>query len=113
ASSAMVHPVSSSSDADNLSSQGDSPYRDGTYYASGEGKFGELPVVVIIKDGVITRISLGANEESVVMVERVRSELVEQIIETQSTDVDVIAGATVTSEALISAVNEALARASK
>lgn len=87
------------------------PYCDGTYYASGEGKFGPVPVTVVIEGGLIARIDVGANQETAAMVEHVCAQVVPDIIEAQSTSVDTIAGATVTSDAIIDAVNQALERA--
>lgn len=120
ASSAKIHPSASCSDkADDPSSSYDASddvacagsYRDGTYYASGRGKFGAVPVTVVIEDGAIARIDVGANQETAAMLEHVCAEVVPDIIESQSTDVDTIAGATVTSDAIIDAVNQALERA--
>ena len=45
------------------------------------------------------------------MAERAQSQVIPAIIEAQSADVEVVTGATMTSEAIIDAVNQALERA--
>lgn len=90
----------------------DVTYRDGTYYASGEGKNGPVDVTVVVTDGMVTRISLGQNAESPAMLEKAQSTVVPEILASQSTaDVQTAAGATITSDAIVSAVADALARA--
>lgn len=105
-------PATASASAGDASEKQAPTYRDGTYYASGTGKFGPVPVTVVIQDGTITRIDVGANQEAAAMLERARSRVVSEIIETQSTDVETVTGATMTSEAIIDAVSQALERAS-
>lgn len=109
--SASVEPGSERAASD--SSTQDVTYRDGTYYATGKGKLGDVPVTVVISNGEITRISLGASHECQAMLEAAQETVIPEIISTQTTDVDVASGATATSEAIISAVNSVLARASE
>ena len=68
-------------------------------------------MTVVISGGRITSIEVGPNEESSVMAERAQSQVIPAIIEAQSADVEVVTGATMTSEAIIDAVNQALERA--
>jgi NosR/NirI family nitrous oxide reductase transcriptional regulator len=95
------------------SSTSDVSYRDGVYYASGKGKLGDVPVTVVIDNGMITRISIGENHESPIMAEKAQETVIPEIVSTQSTDVDVASGATATSNAIIEAVNQALQRAAR
>jgi NosR/NirI family nitrous oxide reductase transcriptional regulator len=95
------------------SSTSDVSYRDGVYYASGKGKLGDVPVTVVIENGMITRISMGENHESPIMAEKAQETVIPEIVSTQSTDVDVASGATATSNAIIEAVNQALQRAAR
>lgn len=108
--------ASTSAPASDVSSAGSAAqartYRDGTYYASSTGKFGQVPVTVVIKDGEISRIDVGANQEAAAMLERASSQVISEILASQSTDVDTVTGATMTSEAIIDAVSQALERAS-
>ena len=87
-------------------------YTDGVYRSFGQGKFGSVPVKVIIENGAITAITLGSHDESSAMAQKAQDEVVPQILERQSTvGVDVATGATATSEAIIEAVDKVLARA--
>ncbi len=95
------------------SSTSDVSYRDGVYYASGKGKLGDVPVTVVIENGMITRISMGENHESPIMSEKAQETVIPEIVSTQSTDVDVASGATATSNAIIEAVNQVLQRAAR
>ncbi len=109
--SGLVDVSSQSAGSSRAASSQERQYRDGTYYASGTGKFGSVPVTVVISGGRITSIEVGPNEESSVMAERAQSQVIPAIIEAQSADVEVVTGATMTSEAIIDAVNQALERA--
>ena len=111
--SGLVDVSSQSAGGSRAASSQDRQYRDGTYYASGTGKFGPVPVTVVISGGRITSIEVGPNEESSVMAERAQSQVIPAIIEAQTADVEVVTGATMTSEAIIDAVNQALERASE
>lgn len=90
---------------------GQSSLRDGIYYDSAMGKIGTVNVTVVIQDGNIVRISLGENHEYSAMVESAQNKVIPEIIATQSTGVDVASGATITSEAIIEAVDKILERA--
>ncbi len=95
------------------SAAADASYRDGTYYATGRGKGGDLPVTLVIEGGLVTRITLGENDEAPAMLEKARDTVVPAIIATQTTDVDTATGATITSEAIIDAVQQILDRAAR
>lgn len=87
-------------------------YTDGTYRGNGQGRFGKVPVKVVIENGSIASISLGPNNESAAMAQKVQDEVVPQIIDRQSVaGVDVATGATATSDALLEAVGGILKRA--
>ncbi len=90
-------------------------YRDGVYQGEGSGgRFGIVPVTVTIEDGAITRITVGANEETAAMAEKAQSVVVPQIIEKQSTeDIDMATGATLTSQAIVDGVASVLERAAQ
>ena len=85
---------------------------DGTYTASGKGIGGDVPVTVTVEGGKITAVEVGENSET----QGIGSKAIEQLpaasVEANGTDgVDAVAGATVTSKAIFSAVNDALANA--
>lgn len=89
----------------------ESLWADGTYTATAAGKISDFEVTVTIENGVITDVSIGENEETenrgAIAVEYIPS----KIVKAQSAEVDVITGATVTSEAIMDAVAECLAEA--
>ncbi len=88
-------------------------YVDGKYIASAEGYGGPIKVCVIIKKGKIAKIKvLSAEKETPEFFDRAVV-LLDDIIAYQSTDVDVVTGATYSSNGLIKAVKKALKLAKK
>lgn len=87
-----------------------SMYRDGVYRSSAQGKLGQVPVTVTIEKGAVTSILVGQNSEAPAMAEKAQESVIPQILEKQSTEgIDAVAGATLTSEAIVEAVSKALA----
>ena len=87
-----------------------SVYRDGTYTGFGDGMNGKVKVSVAISQDKITSISVGENSEDEEYLAEAKG-VINRIIASQSTDVDVISGATYSSNGIIGGVNEALSRA--
>lgn len=89
----------------------ESGYRDGTYEGSAYG-FGDLITVsVTLKDGRMTDISvLNADGEDKPYYTQSLTVL-DKMLSTQSTEVDTVSGATLTSEGIIEAVADALGKA--
>lgn len=86
-------------------------YKDGTYTGSGEGYGGEIKVSVTITDGRITDIQvLSAEDETPAYFSRAKAVLT-SICAQQKTDVDMVSGATFSSEGLKEAVEDALKQA--
>ena len=89
--------------------QSASVYQDGTYV----GKSSMVTVMVTIKDGAMSDIAItehaGGGAEYQEMVEP----LLDQMVQAQTTDVDTVSGATVSSDALKEAVRNALQKASE
>ncbi len=83
-------------------------YEDGTFTGSAYGMHGDVPVTVTVENGKITDITVGENDENPNYGGLAIEQLPAAMIEAQSPDVDVVSGATVTSEALIQAVKIAL-----
>lgn len=94
----------------NISESGQ--WNDGTYTETAKGKKGSFEVCVTIKDGVISDISVGENQETPDKGGVVIDKLPGQMIYNQTYDVDAISGATVTSNALKEAVARCLEQAS-
>ena len=86
-------------------------YQDGVYSGTGTGKNGEIPVTVTVENGNITQIDIGENEETAGIFEGVERDLLPEIIQNQSTDVQAIAGATLSSNGVIEGVSQALEQA--
>ena len=87
--------------------------KDGTYTAEGKGIGGTVPVTVVVKDGKISEVTVGDNSET----EGIGSKAIEQlpalIVEANGTEgVDGVSGATITSGAIFTAVDDAVAQAS-
>ena len=96
----------SSSDVNNSEGK---KYKDGTYTGVGQGKNPDLKVAVTIKDNKITNVEvLSGNEPK---GKEALSVVPKEIIDKQSISVDVVSGATMTSNGIMAAVNDALSQA--
>ncbi len=85
---------------------------DGTYTASSKGIGGDVPVTVTIKDGKISKVEVGDNSETQGIGSKAIEQLPELIVEANGTDgVDAVSGASVTSKAIFTAVNDCLTQA--
>ncbi|SDB23793.1 FMN-binding protein [Eubacterium oxidoreducens] len=99
-------PASSSDNFD-----ANSTFKDGTFSGSAEGWGGTITVSVTIKSNKITAIKItDAPDETPEYLEKAKG-VIASIISTQSTDVDVISGATYSSSGIIEAVKSALKKA--
>ena len=87
-----------------------SVYKDVTYTGFGDGMNGKVKVSVTISQDKITSISVGENSEDEEYLAEAKG-VIDRIIASQSTDVDVISGATYSSNGIIGGVNEALSKA--
>ena len=76
----------------------------------GDGMGGELYAIVRYADGVIEDVQVAYNMETPYIAHRALEEMPARIVEANSTEVDAVAGATVTSLAIIEAVNAAIAQ---
>ena len=83
-------------------------YKDGIYYGESEGYYSIIKVEVEVKHGKIYRITILEHNEPEILAQIVFEELPPRIIKNNSTNVDVISGATYTSESLLQAVESAL-----
>ena len=88
-------------------------WTDGTYTTTAEGHNGEFEVTVVIENGGMVEISVGANEEDEDVGGEAILQIPSQMLSAQSYNVDVVSGATETSEALIDAVADCLVQASE
>lgn len=88
-----------------------SKYKDGTYSGSASGFSGTLQVSVQISNDVITSVTVTSHNETQGFADRAIEEIPRKILSSQSTSVDVVSGATYTSNGIINAVNNALSKA--
>jgi NosR/NirI family nitrous oxide reductase transcriptional regulator len=88
-----------------------SKYADGTYTGSGRGYSGTTKVSVVISNGKITSINLISENDSQKQFQSAWNSIPNKIISSNSTDVNVVSGATYSSEGIIAAVEDALTQA--
>ncbi|MNW44728.1 Fumarate reductase flavoprotein subunit precursor [compost metagenome] len=86
-------------------------YKDGTYSATAKGNNGDLTVEIAVKDGFLQSVEVKDYSETGPIFSTVEEQLIPAIIYEQSTEQDVISGATNSSQALMEAVNLALEQA--
>ena len=80
---------------------------DGIYKGTGTGYAGEVTVAVTIKDKQITAIDILSSSDDAAFFNRAKA-VIDRIIAGQTLDVDVVSGATFSSNGIISAVKNAL-----
>ncbi len=88
-------------------------YKDGEYTAEGKGIGGKVPVTVTVKDGKISDVTVGDNSETQGIGSKAIEQLPDAIVEANGTEgVDAVSGASVTSKAIFTAVEDCLEQAS-
>ncbi len=87
------------------------PYPDGVYYGTAEGWGGDITVSVTIKDQTITAVTILSAEDETEEYFSQAKVLADSIVTAQSTDLDVVSGATYSSNGILNAVRAALASA--
>ena len=85
---------------------------EGTVYTgSAQGMFCRIEAEITVSEGKIVDVTLTGAEETPALGGKVLEEMPAKILDAQSTDVDGMTGATVTTDAVKAAVNDALAQA--
>ncbi|MFV0362057.1 MAG: FMN-binding protein [Suipraeoptans sp.] len=92
--------------------EGKFPYEDGIYMGSAEGFNDDITVAITIKDGTIISIDVIESKDDEVFFNKALNVL-NKMVQNQSTEVDVVSGATYSSEGLINAVKDALGNAKR
>lgn len=87
-------------------------YKAGTYTATAKGYGGDVTVTVTIDAGKITDVKIDGPDETEGLGSKAVEGLPAAIKDAQSADVDAVAGATVTSDAIKEALTDALSQAS-
>lgn len=85
--------------------------KENEYLGEGRGIGGAVKVKVTMDGDKISSIEVVSHDETEIISDKAISDLPVSIVEKQSTEVDTISGATVTSKAIIEAVNDALEQA--
>lgn len=88
-------------------------YNDGTYEGQGSGKNPGIKVSVTVKDGKISAITILSSNDDRRFFNEAESVIPKSIIDAQSTDVDTVSGATLSSNGIIMAVEDALLKATQ
>lgn len=86
-------------------------YREGTYTASARGRKGPVEVAATFSPDAIESIELGANFETPRIVNAAFEGVSSQVVALQSLNVDTVAGATMSSNAILNALADCVAQA--
>lgn len=89
----------------------DPGFKDGTYQATAKGHNGFVKFEVKIKNNRVSEIKVLESEETPIISDTAFAEVSEAIVKNQEASVDAVLGATVSSKAMISAVNDVLSQA--
>ncbi len=87
--------------------------QDGTFTGTGTGRNGDITVSITVKGGAVTETHIVSESETPEIGGVAEEALLAQFLEAQKTaDVDVVTGATLTSDGVLDALDEALEKAS-
>ncbi len=86
-------------------------YVSGVYLGVAEGYHSNLTVEVVTDEYAITSIEIIEEDETPIIAEIVYEEIPRAVIKANSTNIDVVAGATYTSETLLAAIEDGLLKA--
>ncbi len=82
--------------------------KDGTFTGNAEGFMGNIEVEVLVKHGKITEINIINSSDDKAFLNKASEGIIEKIINEQNTNVDVVSGATYSSNGIINAIKDAL-----
>ena len=87
-----------------------SSLRDGTFIGKGNGRNGPLEVSITVKDGQIVDAEITKDAETPNIADNAKKEIIERFLKDGSTAMlDAVSGATITSNAILDALDEAVA----
>jgi len=86
-------------------------YNEGKYEGVGEGHIDKIKVQITLDEYEIKEIKIIEEQEIPLLSKFVYKEIPKKVIKTNSTEVDVVTGATYTSKGLIQAIEDALSKA--
>ena len=93
------------------SKESSSKYTDGTYSGTAKGMNGDVTVEVTVKSDKIESVNVTSHNETTGISDPAIEQIPTSIVEKNSAEVDIVAGATVTSNAIMQAVTQALDKA--
>jgi len=82
--------------------------RDGSYTGEGKGFSGPITVAVTVRNHQIVKIAVLSQQEVVEYWTKVKEKIPQEILEKQNMDVDMVSGASQSSEGLVGAIMDAL-----
>lgn len=88
-------------------------WQDGSWQGKGEGLHGDIDVTVTVTGGRIASVTIDKQEEAAGVSDVALQRIPEEIVKAQSTKVDTVAGASMSSKGIIAAVEDALTKAVK
>lgn len=91
----------------------DTKYKDGKYEGKAQGYGGDIKVSVTVEDGKISNIKILSHKNEDDAYFNTAKGLIEEIISSNSTDVDTVSGATFSSKGIINATKNALKKGTK
>lgn len=86
-------------------------YKNGSYEGSAQGHIGLIKVKIVIDKYKIKEIIILEQQETPILAEIVYKKIPPKVIESNSSEVEVVAGATYTSKSLINAIKDGLDKA--
>lgn len=92
--------------------KGKFPYIDGVYYGVGEGYNSDIKIALEIKEKTIVSIKIVEHSDDAAFMKRAEK-ILDKVLTTQTTEVDVVSGATFSSEGILEALENALLEADK
>lgn len=86
-------------------------YKAGTYSAAAQGNNGPVTVSVTFDDNAITNVTVDSHEETAGLSDPAIEGIPAAVVEQQSLDIDTVSGATYTSEAILTAIEDCVVQA--
>ena len=109
--SSSVSAETTLSESSDKSKENSSGLKDGEYEGKGNGRNGKIEVKLTVSNGEIKAIEVTKQSEDDEYYDGLEERMIPQIITKQSTEIDVVSGATESFDGIIAAVNDALSKA--
>ena len=90
-----------------------SKWKDGAWQGKAEGAHGDVVLTVTVEKGKIKAITVDQQQEASGISDAAFARIPREIVQKQSTQVDGVSGASLSSKAIMAAADDALAKATK